>query len=209
MGRKYSDIDRAEELLAAYNAKKLYLAKSKIEKAAAYAATVKDSEGKRLRVGSQDGYVNVFGSANSWVKSKLLSANDPKGDPANGETDAALITLVTNAVVGTTDKYAVTTLPTGASDTIIDIPKTQGLLAKVALTRRSGDTKSRKSRVTGRPYKAKTSNTASCVFGSLVNGTATTGSYTSAVSVLTTALVPKGSEGLSISFRPQGNINVS
>jgi len=210
MGRKYSDIDRAEELLAAYNAKKSYLGLSKTEKSAAYAVTAGASGGKRLRVGTEPGFLKVFGGeADAYVRCKLLSAANLKGDAATGETDTPLIAVVVNAVYAT-NLYATLTLPNLTAVTLISFPKVQGLLAKVSLTKRTGDVKLRTSRVTKRPYKAKASNTASCVFGALITGsTVATATYSAAVDVLKTALIGPGSEGLSVSFKPQGNISVA
>jgi hypothetical protein len=206
MGR-FSDIMRAEQLMVQKRALDDYNRLDPVARAAAYATAAAVGGGKRLRVGKQPGWVKLFGSDDGYVSCNLLSGNNLNGDATTGETDTGLITQLTGAVIGD-GRYAVTTKPSAAGNSIVSGADMQGKLAKVFLTKKDGTKHARVSRFTRRPYKAPTTNTVSCVFGALVGGTAATATYAAAVAALRAALIQPGAENLALRFKPQGNIGI-
>lgn len=206
MGR-FSDVLRADELKKQKDNYELWLKLSTAEKQAAYAAAVVEGGGKRLRVGSQRGYVKLFGSDDGFVACKLLSSTNLNGDATNGETDTAFLNSIIAAVVGDA-KYATTTKPSASGNSILSGANLQGKLAKVTLKKSDSTKKKRTSRFLKSTYTGAASNSASCVFGALLGGTATTGTFQAACDVIRTTLIPAESQGLSIRFTPQGDINI-
>lgn len=209
---RFSDISRATELVAAKKAFDDWLALSPTAKQAAYKASTSKTS-KRLRRGSENGYVRLFGSQNGFVQCKLLSSQNVGGDAATGENNTPLITLVTNAVIGGSGKFATIVKPVGAETTSVTVLSGSGFnlqskLACVSLKQSKGAVEDRVSRFTKRPYKAKGSDTASCVFGA--GDTSALESYAAVTAALKPILVPAGAagEGLSVRFRPQGNISM-
>jgi hypothetical protein len=205
---RFGDVLRADELKAQKTAYEDWLKLPTAAKQAAYAASVLEGGGKRLRVGSRRGYVKLFGSDDGYVACKLLSSTQNlTGDATTGETDAAFLSLIIAAVIGDA-KYATTTKPSASGNSILSGANLQGKLAKVTLKKSDATKKERTSRFLKSKYKAPSSNSASCAFGALIGGTATTGTYTAATEALRTALILPDSVGLSIRFTPQGNIGI-
>jgi len=207
---RFRDIARAEELVKAKKAYDAWLDLDAPAKAAAYKASIKGNA-KRLRTGRQKGYVKLFDSDKAWVYCNLLSGTNLNMDATAGDSEPTLLTSIINKVIGPA-LYAVTVRPNIETQSVLSGAglNLQSKLAKVTLKKVSGDLVDRVSRFTNRPYRAKNSNAASCVFGSLVTGTtAEPGTYGSAVSALRAGLLPSlASEGLSIRFQPQGNISI-
>lgn len=204
---RFGDIMRADELKAQKEAYEDYLKLPTAQKQAAYAAAASAGGGKRLRVGKQKGYVKLFGSDDGYVQCNLLSSTNLNGDATSGETDTGLIGQLVAAVIGDA-KYATTTKPSASGNSIVSGANLQGKLAKVILKKVDGTKVARTSRFTKRAYKAPTSNSASCVFGALIGGSTTTGTYQAACDALRAALITAGAENLSVRFKPQGNIGI-
>jgi hypothetical protein len=129
------------------------------------------------------------------------------GDATTGETDNTFLATIIAAVIGDA-KYATKTKPSASGNSILSGANLQGKLAKVTLKKSDATKKTRTSRFTGKRYTGAPSNSASCVFGSLIGGTAVTGTYTAACDALRAALITSTSTGLSIQFKPQGNIGI-
>jgi len=208
---RFRDIARAEELIKAKAAHDNWLKLDAPAKAAAYKASIKNNA-KRLRTGKQKGYIKLFDSDKAWVYCNLLSGTNLNMDATAGDSEPTLLTSIINKVIGPA-LYAVTARPDIATQSVLSAIglNLQSKLAKVTFKKTSGDLVDRISRFTNRPYKAKNSNAASCAFGSLVTSTtASTGTYGSAVNALRAGLLPSASsEGLSVRFQPQGNINIA
>lgn len=206
---RFRDIARATELLKAKKAYDNWLDLEPTAKSAAYKASTHNA--KRLRTGKETGYIKLFDSDKAWVECNLLSSSNLNMDATRGDTEATLLTLVIGKVIGA-DNYATIVKPDTATQSILSASglSLQSKLARVTVKKTTGDLIDRVSRFTNRPYKAKNSNAASCVFGAPVTSTTPElSTYGSVTNRLRAAVLPPGTEGLSIRFQPQGNINIS
>jgi hypothetical protein len=161
MGR-FSNINRAEELLAAKNKLDAW---RKLDKAAKQAAYKAARMGLRTNIGRQVGYIQPFGTTgNFWYETKVLS---PPQDPAtpNEENETSLINSIVAAIVGATGKRVITTVPTGANLIIKKARKIEFAKVRVQLT--SGASRETTSRFTAGKYRQIESKSASCSFGAI------------------------------------------
>lgn len=205
MGRRpYSDIMRADELKLAKDAYDTWLKKSKAEKTAAYQATVGKTGNKRSNVGKQEGYLTPFGidsSKNIYIRAKLLapatSTPTVGQEPATGE-----ITSLTTAVIGA-EKYS--TLIAPASGTIIRVRNSE--LAKVKYVEVGSSIPGLISRITGRPYTYRRSNSVSTPFGQGLGGKTALDTYEEVVADIKKNTTISGGDK-KLYFTRQGNIEI-
>ncbi len=194
---RYSDINRAEELLAAKNKLEAWRKLDKAAKAAAYRAA---RLGLKINVGFSPGYIKAFGetSDNFYWEAKLLAVPTapPKADVE--ENNNALVTSVRTAVISA--GAAAETKPTGTNVTVKKARKIE--LARVLCTLPKTQTKQTVSRTTGRPYTLVETDTVSCPFGA---STAPNNVEASVREAIRTAL--KTSQPTArVSFKPQGYV---
>ncbi|MCC3410011.1 MAG: hypothetical protein JGK17_31645 [Microcoleus sp. PH2017_10_PVI_O_A] len=159
MGR-YSDINRAEELLAAKNKLEAW---RKLDGPAKKAAYKTSRLGLRTNIGRQVGYIKPFGtSANFWYETKVLAPPDDPATP-NEENETSLITTLVSAIIGATGKRVLTATPTGANLIIKKAKKIE--FAKVRVQASSGNSREATSRFTGNKYRQQEVKSVSCSFG--------------------------------------------
>jgi hypothetical protein len=185
---RYSDINKAEELLAAKNKLEAWRKLDRAAKRAAYRAA---RLGLKVNVGSTQGYIKAFGevSDNFYWQANLLAVptNPPKPDVE--ENNNALITR------GVTE-----TKPTAANVTVKKAKKIE--FARVICTLPKAQTRATTSRATGLPYTQVETDTVSCPFG---QSTAPNNVEQAVREVIRTAL--KTSQPTArVTFKPQGYV---
>lgn len=206
MGRPFSDIMRAEELMLAKQEYDTWIKKSRAEKSTLYKAKITQTGNKRSNIGKTTGYLVPFGVDTTkaiYVKVKVLApASDP---PTEGEESAATeITSLTNAIIGA-DKYAVTEKPGTAGTTIVNIKNSE--LARVKYVELGDVVPNMKSRITGRPYTYRRSNSVSCPFGRGLGGKDALKTYEAVSGDIEKNTTLKG-DNKRLYFTRQGNIDV-
>lgn len=160
---RFSDIERAEELLAAKNQLETWRKLDRAAKQTAYAASML---GGRTNVGRQIGWIKPFGETNNfWFETKVLAAPETPPTPKE-KTEISLINTLTGAIVAATGKRVSTTAPTGTNLVIKRARKIQFARVKVIVPGNEVR-ESRVSRFTGIKYRQREVNSVSCVFGML------------------------------------------
>jgi hypothetical protein len=157
---RYSDINRAEELLAAKNKLEAWRKLDKAAKRTAYKAA---RLGLKVNVGWTIGYIKAFGevSDNFYWEAKLLAVPTAAPKPDVEENNNGLITNVRTAVIGA--GAATETKPSGANVTIKKARKIE--LDRVICTLPKTQTRQTTARTTGLPYTQVEADTVSCPFG--------------------------------------------
>jgi hypothetical protein len=194
---RYSDINRAEELLAAKNKLEAWRELDRAAKAAAYQAA---RLGLKVNVGSSIGYFKAFGevSDNFYWESKLLAVPTAAPKPGVEENNNTLITNVRAAVIGA--GAAAETKPTGTNVTVKKARKIE--LARVVCTLPKTLTRTTTARTTGRPYTQIETDSVTCPFGA---STAPNNVEEAVRQAIRTAL--KTSQPTArVSFKPQGYV---
>ena len=193
---KYSDINKAEQLMAA---KTKLDAWRKLDAAAKSALYKTARLGLRVNTGWDLGYFKPFGeTGNFFWEARLLAV--PTTAPKVGveENNNGLITSVRTAVLASAN--AVVDKPTTANTVIRRAKKIQ--LARVLCTASKTQTKPTTSRITGRPYTLVEKDTVSCAFGQ----GATTGVTESAAQGLIRTSLKNSQPTARVSFKPQGYV---
>lgn len=211
---KYSDIDRARELLVAKTALDNWRDMGQAGKVAAYEATKSKTGNRKLATGTVEGYIRPFGYlANSKIFLKVdLTATYEGTPPANLQENNTLVTkLITEIYVGSTGatKYGTTTKPgTGSHITGYQGKGDKSKLARITL-RQKGTPLAEKiaSRVTGVLYRYTPWDAVSCAFGQDLSLTTGTQSFSAACGDLD-VLLKDLKAGFSTSYRSQGVITV-
>jgi len=194
---RYSDINRAEELMAAKTKLEAWRKLDKAAKAAAYKAA---RLGLKINVGAGPGYIKAFGeiSENFYWEAKILAVPTAPPKPDVEENNNSLITNVRAAVIGAGG--ALETRPTGANVTVKRARKIE--LARVLCTLPKAQSKNTTARTTGLPYTQVETDTVSCPFG---QSTAPNNVEQAVREAIRTAL--KTSQPTArVSFKPQGYV---
>lgn len=211
---KYSDIDKAKELLVAKTALDNWRDLGREAKIALMAAQKAKTGNKKTAVGVTTGYIRPFGYASTskiWLKVNLLAQPTGTNLPSEELATTLITKLIGEVYVGSTGttKYGTTTKPATAGSSITGYQgkNDASKLARVTL-RQKGDSLPDKitSRVTGIPYRYTKYDAVSCAFGQDLS---TTGiqSFADASSELETFLTDNAPTH-SVSFRAQGIITV-
>jgi hypothetical protein len=155
MGR-YGDINRGPELNKAYLERQTWLQKSAEQKQTAYKSVAKPRT-DRVKPERVPGYIRPFNLTKEGVfyEARGLAAAQTGAGSTLAGTARSII-----------EPRLLYDAPTGATDTIIDIPRYR--FAKMSLSLRTGngdDTAT--SRITGRPYTRYRSDNVSTPFGRL------------------------------------------
>ena len=197
MAARYSDINRAEQLMAAKTKLDAWRKLDAAAKSAAYKAA---RLGLKINVGHSTGYIKAFGeiSDNFYWEARLLAVPTAPPKPEVEENNNSLITNVRTAVLGAGG--ALETRPTGTNVTVKKAKKIE--LARVLCTLPKSQTKNTTARTTGRPYTQVESDTVSCPFG---QSTAPNNVEQAVREAIRTAL--KTSQPTArVSFKPQGYV---
>lgn len=194
---RYSDINRAEELMAAKNKLEAWRKLDRAAKAAAFKAA---RLGLKINVGWSPGYIKAFGevSDNFYWEAKVLAVPTapPKVDVE--ENNNSLITNVRTAVIGAA--AVAETRPTGANVTVKKAKKIE--FARVLCTFPKAQSRTTTARTTGLPYTQVETDTVSCPFG---QSAAPNNVELAVREVIRTAL--KTSQPTArVSFKPQGYV---
>lgn len=155
MGR-YSDIRRGEELKKAYDKMKLWEAKDREEKQAAYKVVAKTAD-QRSKPEKIKAFLLPFAKDDTviYLECRALSATQNGTGAATANTARSLVD----------DRFKLE-LPTTGTVESVRIPKYE--FAKIILSARTETaTAKTASRITGTPYKRHRSNNISCPFGRL------------------------------------------
>lgn len=192
---RFSDIERAEELLAAKAALEAWRKLSNTAKKAAYAQS---RMGLRTNTGKQFGFIRPFGgSDNFFYKTKVLATDG--GTPTAGEeNESSLINAVVGAVIqAAAGKGVMTNIPTGTNVVIKTAKKIE--FAKVRVQIPTTNTRQRISRFTNKSYTQREVKSVSCSFGA---GTSTQTEQQAREAILT-ALKTALPTAI-VTFKPQG-----
>jgi hypothetical protein len=194
---RYSDINRAEELLAA---KTKLEAWRKLDRAAKRAAYNAARLGLKVNVGSSIGYIKAFGevSDNFHWESKLMAVPTAAPKPGVEENNNTLITSVRSAVIGA--GAALETKPTGTNVTVKKARKIE--LARVICTLPKAQSRTTTARTTGLPYTQVETDSVSCAFGA---STAPNNVEQAVREAIRTAL-KTSQPSARVSFKPQGYV---
>ena len=206
MGRPFSDIMRAEELMEAKTQYDAWLKKSRAEKSQLYQQKITQTGNRRSNVGKVTGYLIPFGVDTTkaiYARVKVLApASSP---PTEGEEAATTeINNLTTAIVGA-DKYATTTKPTTEGTTIAKVRNSE--LARVKYVEIGDTVPNMKSRITGRPYTYRRSDSVSCPFGRGIGGKSTLTSFEDVRDDIKEQSAIKG-DGKRLYFTRQGNVDI-
>lgn len=211
---KYSDIDRAKQLLAAKTKLDAWRDLEQAEKATLYQSQTAITGNKRNAVGKVEGFIIPFGydpSKNIWLRVYFVGPSTGTLTPRQ-EAAATLITHASEIVYGGTagtGVFGTLTKPTelASSITAYTGKNDAGKLARMTLRKKGARLENRiASRVTGLLYTYTKSDSVSCAFGQKVTGT-TEQSFASAMGDLKIAAKAKDSE-YTVSFRAQGVISI-
>lgn len=197
---RFSDINRADELKAAAIKLAAWRALDATAKKASYATATGVGGGKRANRSSKIGFIQPFGAATKiWYETRVLAPQTETDTPkTNEEAVGNLVTAVLTAIgAGISPE-----LPTGAGNTSVAVTKVQ--FAKVRLTEKTGAETPTNSRITGRPYIKRNSNTVSCPYGKSTTFT----DEATARGLLRTALLGTTPGGKSVGFTPQGDVKI-
>ncbi len=201
MGSPFSLIKKADELKAAKDAYDAWLKLPLEQKQQKYEQQKSQTQNPRSNVDQQVGYIIPFGvdqAKKIYVRTKILAGGST---PAEGEEPATdLISKVTAAVI--TAKYALTATPTSAGVITVELNKPK--FAKVKL--QQIDRTARKtitSRITGRPYTYRKTDSVSCSFGQEEGGST---DYESCRKAIRTALAT--GDQYKVYFTSQGEVNI-
>lgn len=197
MGSRYSDINRAEQLMAAKTKLDAWRKLDAAAKSAAYKAA---RVGLKVNVGSSPGYIKPFGETtdNFFWEAKLLAVPTASPKPDVEENNNGLITNVRAAVIGAGG--AVETKPTGANIIVKRAKKIQ--LARVVVSLPKATSKATTSRMTGRPYTLVETDTVSCPFGQ----GASPNNVEAAVQAAIRAALKTSQPTARVTFKPQGYV---
>ncbi|WP_019487453.1 hypothetical protein [Kamptonema formosum] len=200
MGR-YSDINRAEELLKAKEKLDLWLKKDRAEKQAAFAATQTATGNKRSNVGRTTAWIQPFGAPDKFFYETWIPG--PGSDPTPKQENANTI-IAKVATAAREQGKALIDEPTGANIIIQKARKIQ--FAKVNYSEVGAAVAGIVSRITGIPYSYNKTDSVSSNFGQAATGAI---SEQATQALLRTALLgatPTGTQR--VSFKPQGDVSI-
>lgn len=189
---RYSDINRGQELAAAYVKLQAYRAQTRAQKVADY-ATVAKTPAQRVKSERKDAYIAPFGSDSATVlyEARVLAA----AQTGVGNTVGNIIEGLVN------DRWDVTLTATQEG---IKVPKFK-FAQIIGSDRTTTATANSNSRFTDTPYKRHRSENVSCPFGRQSAGVAE--SYNDAIKAIkakTTYGTFESEAGSRIGFRAEG-----
>jgi hypothetical protein len=195
---RYSDINRAEELLAAKNKLEAWRKLDRAAKATAYKAS---RLGLKVNVGSSIGYIKAFGEVSDkfYWEAKLLAVPTATAKPDVEENNNTLITSVRAAVIGA--GAAAETKPTATDITVKKARKIE--LARVICTVPKTQTRTTTARTTGRPYTQVETDSVSCPFGA---GSTDANKVEQTVREAIRTALKTSQPNARVTFKPQGYV---